>query len=103
MAMTRAKTSSSEAPTLLPTSAYGWESMGKCDWISFKMARSRASKGPVFGFRFSVFGIVIRKSWHLGMRYYIEFFFNCPLYMGYLIDNLILFYRKPKTGNRKRY
>ena len=60
MAMTRAKTSASEAPTLLPTSAYGRESMGKCDWISFKMARSRSSKGPVLGFRFSVFGMVIR-------------------------------------------
>ena len=61
--------SASEAPTLLPTSAYGRDTMGKWDWISFKMARSRSSKVPVFGFRFSVFSIVIRVFLRLGVRY----------------------------------
>ena len=60
ISVTRAKTSASEASTLFPTSAYGRESMGKCDWISFKMARSRSFKDGVLGSGFWVLGIVIR-------------------------------------------
>src|SRR5208337_4336280 len=64
MVRTRRRTSSSSAPTLAPTSAYGLETMGKFDWISFKMARSRSSRDLGAVLRFGVFGESINKRAH---------------------------------------